>query len=508
MKNNVTLDLQIVCATRDLQPTEDTYIVILRETRKGRQIHQVLTPGKKFRKFFLDSTEKYSAYSVSRFQNFRHAFSLKCQTRNYVHAFSLDINFTFQVEDPGILLDNLDLDPIRTIANDLAYRLSDLALWRLSWNEIENGAEIFRDILGTTVETSHGDRSSVEDHLKTLGSRFGIKIHRIDVEHTIQDRESLLYRHEIPKKPKANISLQHARVKSEMGSARFRWPVGIDHRPQLATRPKLPVHVSTVAPRSIRPGARFLCEVVFHVDDYQITDDQAKSIDRRAATIGLREGARLKVILLPLEDGTFNIDETEGQCEWGPPSRRVQFSLQATKSGTEGMHQIRVEVWCKEIQLTRLYLQLEVASKTSSDQLVSVQTTRKLPSSAFASYSSSDRLRVAERVASLDAAGIDVFIDCLDLKPADNWREILEREILNRDALFLFWSLAASRSAWVDKEWRYSLEHRGDEHIIPNALEPPEKCPPPVELQHLHFGSPLMPLIEIRQLDETREPTQ
>ena len=89
-----------------------------------------------------------------------------------------------------------------------------------------------------------------------------------------------------------------------------------------------------------------------------------------------------------------------------------------------------------------------------------------------------------------------MFLDCLDIMPAENWRAVLEREILGREALLLFWSTAASRSEWVDREWHFALERLGDDHIIPNALEAPETCPPPSELEHLQFGSVLTELVE------------
>ena len=59
---------------------------------------------------------------------------------------------------------------------------------------------------------------------------------------------------------------------------------------------------------------------------------------------------------------------------------------------------------------------------------------------------------------------------------------------MTRDVMYLFWSEAASRSKWVEWEWRYGYEKRGIDFIDPCPLDPPSKVPPPKELADLiHF---------------------
>ncbi|NJL27480.1 MAG: toll/interleukin-1 receptor domain-containing protein [Thermoanaerobaculia bacterium] len=507
MKTNVAYYSQIVFRTDRLDSTMDRDLVIFREDHRGSRFHQTLTPGERFRKPFFDFTGRYFAYSVSRNRNLTHSTSVACKTPDHLHYFELDITFSFRVADPRLLVESQESDPIRRIADELVRFLSDLVTQHLSWNEIKEGGQAFKTVLGTRAASPHDGHKTTEGHLKEYSRRFGVEIHEIHIERRLPEFEGVadyclsMQKVVIEELERSPIELKLERLKYKI-NLEVNKPLAAAHR----SKSKTAVHVSTVAPRIARPGVRFLAEVIFHIDNYSIREGETTVIDRKAATVGLRDGAKLRIFLLPLEPDIFDIDDPEGQCEWGPPARRVEFSLQAKKHVANGIYQIRVEIWCEKVQLTRIYWQIEVSSKEAACQAVGTQITRHLPSSAFASYSSIDRLRVAERVASLDAAGIDVFMDCLDLKPADNWREVLEREILSRDALLLFWSHAASRSPWVEKEWRYSLEHRGAEHIIPNALEEPEKCPPPPELKHLHFGSRLMPLVEMRQLGETPKP--
>jgi TIR domain len=124
-----------------------------------------------------------------------------------------------------------------------------------------------------------------------------------------------------------------------------------------------------------------------------------------------------------------------------------------------------------------------VASKES---LIELQA----PTSAFASYSTSDRQEVMSRVRSLQIfTGIDVFLDCLSLQPGDEWKPKLEREIRDRDVFWLFWSRNAQKSKWVDWEWRTALNLKTINKIQPHPLEPMEIAPPPKELSDLQFGT-------------------
>jgi hypothetical protein len=110
--------------------------------------------------------------------------------------------------------------------------------------------------------------------------------------------------------------------------------------------------------------------------------------------------------------------------------------------------------------------------------------------SAFASYASEDRESVLSRIQGMQKIlpSLDVFLDVLTLRAGEVWRERIDEEIAQRDALFLFWSRAASQSKWVDYEWRKALDLRGMEFLEPVPLEPPSLAPVPAELAHLHFN--------------------
>jgi hypothetical protein len=77
-----------------------------------------------------------------------------------------------------------------------------------------------------------------------------------------------------------------------------------------------------------------------------------------------------------------------------------------------------------------------------------------------------------------------VFLDFHSLYPGDSWRNRLAEEIVRRDRFFLFWSKAASRSDYVEAEWRMALA--SSKPITPVPLS--GEAPPPDELRSLHFG--------------------
>ena len=65
------------------------------------------------------------------------------------------------------------------------------------------------------------------------------------------------------------------------------------------------------------------------------------------------------------------------------------------------------------------------------------------------------------------------------------------------------WSHNARESQWVDREWRYALTQKGIDGIEPIPLEPPDRCPPPQELNGKHFNDKLLYLTATAGQDVT-----
>ena len=64
-------------------------------------------------------------------------------------------------------------------------------------------------------------------------------------------------------------------------------------------------------------------------------------------------------------------------------------------------------------------------------------------------------------------------------------------ELDKKDVLFLLWSENAKNSEWVNKEWRYVYNTKGEEYIEPIPLESNCGSFLPKELQHKHCNDML-----------------
>ncbi len=128
--------------------------------------------------------------------------------------------------------------------------------------------------------------------------------------------------------------------------------------------------------------------------------------------------------------------------------------------------------------------------------MISGETFR--PTTAFASYASEDRATVLRCIAGLTKAAphLDVFIDVASIRSGEDWQRKLFSVIATSDIFYLFWSAAASKSEWVEREWRTALAKRGLKFIDPFPLVSPELIPPPQPLSSLHFGSIFQQLIQ------------
>jgi hypothetical protein len=82
---------------------------------------------------------------------------------------------------------------------------------------------------------------------------------------------------------------------------------------------------------------------------------------------------------------------------------------------------------------------------------------------------------------------LDIFVDVDSLRSGKKWSQEIRKVIPSRDVFYLFWSANASKSHWVEEEWRCALSRRGLNFIDPCPLVSPKEVPPPAELEKLHF---------------------
>ena len=159
-------------------------------------------------------------------------------------------------------------------------------------------------------------------------------------------------------------------------------------------------------------------------------------------------------------------------------------------------------VYINDVIATRL----KFIAKCMASAEQKLEVNREDVLSAFVSYASQDRKRVAMIIQGMKKArpDMDVFFDVESLRSGDDWESALWHEIDKRDVLFLCWSKSARDSQWVDAEWRYALKQKGSECIEPVPIDPPEVCPPPIELNKKHFNDKLLYIINHSEHDWNR----
>lgn len=138
----------------------------------------------------------------------------------------------------------------------------------------------------------------------------------------------------------------------------------------------------------------------------------------------------------------------------------------------------------------------------------SINVKREDVLSAFVSYASQDRNRVATIIQGMKKArpDMDIFFDIESLRSGQKWEEVIKSEITSRDILFLCWSRFARDSKWVDMEWRFALKSKGEDCIEPIPIDSPDVCPPPIELQQKHFNDKMLFIINSTTLTEKTSP--
>jgi hypothetical protein len=109
----------------------------------------------------------------------------------------------------------------------------------------------------------------------------------------------------------------------------------------------------------------------------------------------------------------------------------------------------------------------------------------RAPATAFASYSSKDAALVSQCLSALWRwdPGLEIFQDCLDLNPSEEWKVELARVIPKKDAFLLFWSVNAMGSQWVRWELDLREKARGVESVRLMPLDDPSLAPPPRQFE-------------------------
>ncbi len=259
-----------------------------------------------------------------------------------------------------------------------------------------------------------------------------------------------------------------------------------------------PVDCTVFSPPEVRAEDSLLVQVFAHVPQKaEEADLLAREFDeatqRRGVTSLGTQIARGSKLSVELTIRNLTVCDPVQDLTWRGRTEAVQFEVAVpvdcrpqTVIGTALISQDTVPIGQVRFKLKVVGERANVATEAAP----AGRATRY--AKAFVSYASKDRSQVFPRVQMLPAVGIQFFQDVLSLDPGDRWANKLYEYIDESDVLFLFWSTAAKQSEWVEREWRYGLERKGDDFIRPVIIEGPPGPAPPPDLAHLHFSDKML----------------
>jgi hypothetical protein len=269
----------------------------------------------------------------------------------------------------------------------------------------------------------------------------------------------------------------------------------LDWRPKGRQAVELdPVLFAASCPAVIQKGGEFSARFAVYVESLEnrVKEQlrQLNTADERTV-LGLRpeRGGKWKVgapITIRVTGPRTTAEPQERQLEWNGREHILTFNVRVADDAADVVA-LSFEVFLSGVSVAQIVLDVRVAEAKAA--VASLTSSGRAPATAFASYAAKDRAAVSQCLSALHRwdPGLDVFMDCLDLKPNEEWKMQLMRIIPDKDAFFLFWSSNAKDSKWVRWEIDTRKVSNGLRGIQPMPLEDPDVVPPPEDLSHLHF---------------------
>jgi serine/threonine protein kinase len=265
-------------------------------------------------------------------------------------------------------------------------------------------------------------------------------------------------------------------------------------KPDLLPQAEEPLMFGVSAPRSCLPDSEFTLAFMAYVASartaalHQVEAiggrAQRQLLDISAGGVAWRIGTPFTV---RASGRAFAVEPQEQTFKWSGHHDVVGFAVHALPNAT-GPAVLTVLVLVEGTVIATLPLEFEIGVPAQR-QNAPRERLLAAPQTLFASYASKDSHDVAGRLSTLVrwAPGLDIFQDCLDLRPNEDYKPQLTQQITARDAFLLFWSGNASKSKWVLWELQTALRSKPRDAILPMPLEDPALAPPPPELADLHF---------------------
>jgi hypothetical protein len=262
----------------------------------------------------------------------------------------------------------------------------------------------------------------------------------------------------------------------------------------LSKSPRASDHLcfTVTAPHVVQPRDRFIINVWAHLArQRELVMRQAREAavgEIFAQPKGPFEVARGTLLSVQVRVEGIMVEELEDTVLWSGEIANATFAATVPDRARTGRRVGVATVRAGGLRIAQIPFVITVGRRVSD--LAPVSHEGEPHRKAFASYARHDLDEVLGRVQGMQkvAPQLEVFLDVLSLRSGEDWAKRLWNEIPSNDIFYLFWSLHAKQSEWVQKEWRCALETKGLDFIDPVPLVSPEKVPPPPELASKHFS--------------------
>lgn len=260
-------------------------------------------------------------------------------------------------------------------------------------------------------------------------------------------------------------------------------------------RVKTEVFLGAATPRVVVPGSEFVARFAAYDEKFRqrVSTIFKKEAPRAEALLDL-DSCRWKVgtkVSVRLSAKDLIVKTGAQAFTWDGEYEMLRFDVEVPPDCRATQAVLKFDIMIEGVIITTLRPEIEI---TKNLEAVREEQVKKIevrsPRTAFASYATKDRRSVLGRVRSLQIhTGIDVFLDCMSIRPGEEWKTEVVKQIHDREVFWLFWSRRAKESGWVEWEWRQALAAKTLLGIQPHPLEPSDLAPPPPELADLQFGS-------------------
>ncbi len=262
------------------------------------------------------------------------------------------------------------------------------------------------------------------------------------------------------------------------------------------------VHISAWHPRALPVGETAKLLVYAHLLSAggAVAGDAGQVLGKAAAGYRAAEASASKtiapgteILIVPQGEG-LRFDPPQARLTWSGAWQRADFTMTAT--GERVGHVIEGSIACyvgplliADVRLPVVVPRPGAPAEDPAGPGPGLQSAR-LYQAIFASYSHDDTPLVEAMEKAYKALGMDYLRDVMSLKPGQSWSDELLHMIEKADIFQLFWSTPASRSAYVEQEWRHALGltgSKGAAFIRPIYWERPLPAVPE-PLRSLHFA--------------------